>query len=180
MTATLKRNGNGYGYRYTDLSEIHRYLEQVGFRYYQEIETLDGEDYVNTHILDATGKEIRKCRGCRVAKITGKNAAQDYGSALTYARRYSLLLAFGLATSDGDGTSLTPTKSDRKPRPERKVVDKAIDRTEAVNRISLLVNSGRLSLEDVQATVRKYGASKMNELPDDAFVECIATLTKSA
>ena len=55
-----------------------------------------------------------------------------------------------------------------------------LDRTQAVNRISQLVNSGKLALEEVQATVRKYGASKMNELSDDAFAECIATLTKSA
>jgi len=180
MTATLKRNGSGYGYRYTDLSEIHRYLEQVGFRYFQVIETDGGDDFVITHVLDATGKELRKCRGCRVAKITGKNAAQDYGSALTYARRYSLLLAFGLATSDDDAATLTPIKPDRRVRPEKKVADKAIDRTEAVNRISLLVNSGKLALEEVQATVRKYGAAKMNELSDDAFAECVATLTRSA
>jgi hypothetical protein len=100
MTATIRKNSNGYGYKYTDLAEIHRYLEEVGESYYQEIESLDGEDYIITHIFDTSGKEIRKCRGCRVVKTAGKNPAQDYGSALTYSRRYSLLMAFGLATSD--------------------------------------------------------------------------------
>ena len=190
MTATLKRNGNGYGYKYTDLAEIHRYLEITGERYFQEVETENGYDYIVTHILDATGKEIRKCRGCRIPPLPGsKNPAQELGSALTYSRRYSLLLAFGLATSDDDGAALNTAKPDRKVRPEKKVADKthdgvpqtaALNRTEAVNRISLLVNSGRLSLEEVQATVRKYGAAKMNELSDDAFAECIATLTRSA
>jgi len=191
MTATLKRNGNGYGYKYTDLAEIHRYLETTGERYFQEVETENGHDYIVTHILDATGKEIRKCRGCRIPPLPGgKNPAQELGSALTYSRRYSLLLAFGLATSDDDGAALNPVKRDKKAvKPDWMTTEKALDesprtavldRTEAVNRISLLVNSGKLALEEVQATVRKYGAAKMNELSDDAFAECVATLTKSA
>ena len=47
--------------------------------------------------------------GCIVAeaKLSGKNnAAQEHGSALTYARRYSLLMAYGLATDDDDAESL--------------------------------------------------------------------------
>ena len=187
MTATLKRNGNGYGYRYTDLAEIHRYLETTGERYYQQVETENGHDYIVTHILDTDGKEIRKCRGCRIPPLPGsKNPAQELGSALTYSRRYSLLLAFGLATSDDDGAALTPIKPDRKVRPEKKVVDKAIDespqtailnRTEAVNSISLLINSGRLSLEEVQNEVRKHGYQKMQDMPNDAFSACVRTLT---
>lgn len=35
---------------------------------------------------------------------------RNNGSALTYARRYSLLLAYGLATEDDDGASLTKKK----------------------------------------------------------------------
>jgi hypothetical protein len=36
-----------------------------------------------------------------------QNPAQAHGAALTYARRYSLLLAYGLATSDDDAECLT-------------------------------------------------------------------------
>jgi len=110
MSTTIRKNSQGYGYRYTDLAEIHRHMDEVGLRYYQEIETIDGEDFIITHILDMADKEIRKCRGCRVVKVSGKNPAQDYGSALTYARRYSLLLAFGLATADDDAASLNPVE----------------------------------------------------------------------
>ena len=106
---TLKKNTQGYGYKYTDLAGIHDYLESIKHTYFQEV---DGTDHIVTHILDDTGKEVRAVRGAKIietgALSGGKvNPAQDYGSSLTYARRYSLLLAFGLATDDDDGERLT-------------------------------------------------------------------------
>jgi len=106
---TLKKNTQGYGYKYTDLAGIHSYLESVKLTYFQEV---DETDHIVTHILDETGKELRAVRGAKIietgALSGGKvNPAQDYGSSLTYARRYSLLLAFGLATDDDDAESLT-------------------------------------------------------------------------
>jgi len=185
MSAIIKKNSQGYNYRYTDLAETHRYLEEAGQSYFQEIEVVDGIDYVVTICLDATGKELRRCRGCRIPAISGKgNPAQELGSALTYARRYSLWMAFGLATADDDGAALNPVKPNKRgAKPDGKATGKSsrtagLDRSAEVNRISLLVNSGRLSLEEVQATVRKYGAAKMNDLSDDAFTECVAVLTK--
>lgn len=106
---TLKTNSQGYNYKYTDLAGIHEYLESVKTSYYQYVEAIDGNDYVMTvPIID--GKELAPRRGCRVvqATLTGKsNPAQEQGSALTYARRYSLLMAFGLATEDDDAETLT-------------------------------------------------------------------------
>lgn len=108
---TVTKNKNGYGYKYTDLAQIHDYLEQNNMKYYQEIETApNGHDYVLTYrYIDGKWEEKPK-RGCRVvdAVLSGiKNPAQEQGSALTYARRYSLLMAFGLATEDDDAQSLT-------------------------------------------------------------------------
>mgnify|MGYP003295022394 CR=1 FL=1 len=106
---SLKKNRQGYGYKYTDLAQIHEYLENNNITYYQYIERDEGDDYIFTvPIID--GKEQSARRGCRVvqATLSGKsNPAQEQGSALTYARRYSLLMAFGLATEDDDGESLT-------------------------------------------------------------------------
>lgn len=113
METTLNKNKEGYGYQYTDLAEIHRYLEQNNMKYYQEIDTVDGIDYIMTYrYIDGKWEEKPK-RGCRIvnAILSGKsNPAQEQGSALTYARRYSLLMAFGLATEDDDAESLTTNK----------------------------------------------------------------------
>ena len=180
MMNTIRKNSQGYGYKYTDLAQIHQCLSEVGLSYYQETETIDGEDFVWTHILDADDKLIRSCRGCRVVKVTGKNICQDYGSALTYARRYSLLLAFGLATADDDAATLTVKPSKRvkpattdKPKP----MDKAY-RQAGVDAVKHLLETGVLKLSDVQNEVRRYGAEKMLDLPPDAFVRCVATLTQ--
>ena len=196
MSTTIRKNSQGYGYRYTDLAEIHRHMEETGLRYYQEVETVDGEDFIITHILDASDKLIRKCRGCRVVKVSGKNPAQDYGSALTYARRYSLLLAFGLATADDDAASLNPVEPrgvEPKARPRKKSADQALDkptgtkaiqamdkpyRQAGVQAVKHLLDTGALELSEVQNEVRRYGAEKMLDLPPDAFVRCVTALTQ--
>ena len=102
----LKKNAKGYGYNYTDLAEINKYLESVNCDYIQRIAVQDGNDYIETLRCIEGEWEKEWIRGSRViqATLTGKNnPAQEQGSGLTYARRYSLLMAFGLATTDDDG-----------------------------------------------------------------------------
>ena len=118
-TANIK---DKYSYQYVDIAQIHKYLGEKGWSYYQYIERIDGDDYVMTvRIID--GEEKPPLRGARVvdATLVGvDNPAQEQGSALTYARRYSLLMAFGLATEDNDAQGLS------KPKGERKATEKQI------------------------------------------------------
>lgn len=103
------KSGNKYSYQYVDIAQIHDYLEQNNMSYYQFIDRIDGDDYIMTvKIID--GVEQKPLRGSRVVDATlfgNDNPAQKQGSALTYARRYSLLMAFGLATEDDDAQSLS-------------------------------------------------------------------------
>lgn len=108
MVSTVKKLSQGYGYSYTELSTIHDELERQGITYYQYIDydpTADA-DYIYT-VINNGKEDLPARRGCRV--ISGgesmKSAAQAQGSAITYARRYSLLMALGWATEDDDGNS---------------------------------------------------------------------------
>ena len=119
MKSTIAKKTEGYGYKYTELADINKYCEDNGIRYWQEVETseINQKDYIITYIVDSV--ETIKHRGCQIvdAVLQGiKNPVQEYGSSLTYCRRYSLLMALGLATEDDDASSLTqqndPTKED--------------------------------------------------------------------
>lgn len=119
MKSTIAKKTEGYGYKYTELADINKYCEDNGIRYWQEVETseINQKDYIITYIVDSV--ETTKHRGCQIvdAVLQGiKNPVQEYGSSLTYCRRYSLLMALGLATEDDDASSLTqqndPTKED--------------------------------------------------------------------
>lgn len=101
-----------YSYQYVDIAQIHEYLDANNLGYYQYIDRIDGDDYIMT-VRIVNGEELPALRGARVVDATlmgVNNPAQQQGSALTYARRYSLLMAFGLATEDDDAQSLSEKK----------------------------------------------------------------------
>ena len=107
---TIKKNKEGYGYTYTDITAINNYCMENGITYYQEVETceVNSKDYIITYLTE--NNETKRYRGCQIVQATLqgiKNPVQEYGSSLTYCRRYSLLMALGLATDDNDAQDLT-------------------------------------------------------------------------
>ena len=181
---TIRKNSRAYNYRYADMSAVHEYLEGAGLSYYQEVATDGDMDYIVTTVVraDDTSVVIRRCRGCRITPvINGKNPAQDYGSALTYARRYSLLLAFGLCTEDDDGAACaTPERASTSAVNTGAVntaVDRTVvDRTAEIGKVKRLLDGGEVSLVDIQAVVHAFGAEKMDELSDSKLARCVAKI----
>ena len=110
ITKNQTANVGKYSYQYVDIAQIHEYLEQNNMKYIQCIKRIDNDDYIMTKRYVDGKWEDEWIQGSRVVQATltnNSNPAQEQGSALTYARRYSLLMAFGLATEDDDGASLT-------------------------------------------------------------------------
>lgn len=107
------KSGNKYSYQYVDIAQIHDYLESINAKYIQQVKRIDDNDYIMTKRCFEDKWEDEWLQGCRVVDATlmgVNNPAQQQGSAITYARRYSLLMAFGLATEDDDASSLSVVK----------------------------------------------------------------------
>lgn len=63
------KSGKNYSYQYTDLAQIHEYLEQNNMKYYQYVDTLEGKDYIMTvPIID--GQEQKPRRGVQIVDAT--------------------------------------------------------------------------------------------------------------
>ena len=171
----LRKNKNGYGYKYTDLAEIHNYLEENNSRYRQKIERIDGDDYIFTKRIINDIEEDEWLQGCRVvqATLSGKsNPAQEQGSALTYARRYSLLMAFGLATEDDDAQSLTRTKKEATTEEVEWQVSEKVSDIEAKTIYNLLINKNK----DISKFLNYYKIKNTNELTKTQYVEALKML----
>lgn len=165
METTVAKNRTAttpkYSYKYVDIAQIHEYLEARGWSYYQYIDRIDGDDYVMTvKVID--GKESAPLRGARVVNATligVSNPAQEQGSALTYARRYSLLMAFGLATEDDDAQSLSRPKEERKATPKQ--VELLASKYKGENLEKLLSMQGLERLEDISISKASELISKL-------------------
>jgi hypothetical protein len=97
--------------RYADLSAcveaVIDALNNNGIALIQQTFETEHGVTVETVFLHESGEELRSGK-MHVPVV--KNDAQGYGSALTYARRYSLLAASGLAPEDDDGNAASKAK----------------------------------------------------------------------
>ena len=167
MSTKVKKNqtakvGEKYSYKYVDIAQIHDYLESINARYIQKISRIDNDDYIMTKRCFDNKWEDEWLQGCKVVDATlygVDNPAQQQGSALTYARRYSLLMAFGLATEDDDAQSLSKTKEEKKATPKQ--IDILIEYYEDENMEKLLKANNIKKIEDIPMSKASELISKL-------------------
>jgi hypothetical protein len=110
--AALKTNTNPhFKSRYADLSScveaVIDALNSNGIALIQQTHECESGVAIETVFLHESGEELRSGKLWLPAS---KQDAQGYGSALTYARRYSLMAACGIAPEDDDGNAASKSK----------------------------------------------------------------------
>lgn len=110
--------GKKYSYSYTPLDKVIETVDKAakgtGITYTQQLKVSQGMIAVKTIILHESGQSL----DTGAVVLPGGNTAQTVGSALTYARRYSLSLAFGVASeSDDDGRTASSDVIDKRQQP---------------------------------------------------------------
>jgi len=113
MKGAVKDSNNPFfKSKYADLASVVEAIRAAfsanGLSYIQTVEPSDKDEVrIETTLLHASGEWI----SCGVLSLpVSKVDAQGYGSALTYARRYSLSAAVGVAPEDDDGNAASATK----------------------------------------------------------------------
>lgn len=98
--------------RYADLAAcveaVVEALNNNGIALTQRVSSYDSGVIVETVFIHESG-EVINCGQLQVPAT--KQDAQGYGSALTYARRYSLMAACGIAPEDDDGNAASKRPS---------------------------------------------------------------------
>lgn len=197
-TTRLAKGKAGYGYKYTELAQINEWLEAKGESYYQYTEDFNGKDYIMTVKVNAKGEESKPIRGCQIIDgntLNGGNAnvAQQLGAAITYARRYSLLMAYGLATEDDDAESLTQPRQTTQRRQQAQEINnptaadveriavetaaqlsapKMIDNAQAARIQALAKEKNILGAE----ILKRYKVDSLNKLTAEQAAHCIKSL----
>lgn len=150
-----------YSYNYADLGDTLTYVRPVlarhGLGVSQEVSGDGATITVVTVIWHESGETYRTPGLTLRAGVT----AQETGSAITYARRYSLLPALGLATEDDDGA-----QANRQQLAATALAKNTIDR--------LRMAKGKPVVDEVKALAAatdKYmetlGPKTLRELADD-------------
>lgn len=111
-TATIPtKNGESYEYKYADLPAIidavRPVLSNHGLAFAQSVETTDAKEIaITTRIFHIDGG----VQSFGPLLLPGGNDARGAGSAITYARRYALCAALGIAADEDDDAATAPTR----------------------------------------------------------------------
>lgn len=95
------KDKQGYGYKYADLNGVIKAIQEASededIAYIQQPITVGGQTGIHNYLLNSQGAIFDF--GSYLLDIGSPNP-QEYGKALTYARRYSISAIYGIASED--------------------------------------------------------------------------------
>lgn len=116
------KTGASYSYKFITLAQIHEWLDDNGLSYEATIKRADDREYMFITKIDKDGNKSEPMQGSRIPAFGSNDITkltelmQDYGSVLAMARRYSLMMVYGLAPADDEElakpTHSSPVKTD--------------------------------------------------------------------
>lgn len=93
---SVNKNAKGYNYKYADLPHLWESIEDVvSMADFTIVNTCDGQNVITTAVHEHGQIESK-------LPITGITDPQDLGAAITYFRRYNLLMIFNVMIEDND------------------------------------------------------------------------------
>lgn len=153
----IKSASSGYGYKYASLADIARQgctIPKMATR------CVDGQIFICW--LDDNGEWIQGAPVI-VPEMRGMNAAQAMGSALTYARRYTALMALGLASDDDDAIE-TARPANNRPTSLRRVdfavIREHIKTIDSVDELESYWRELNLSKAQAKVVLKDFSARK--------------------
>lgn len=164
----LEKGTTGFKFKYTDLKVIldtvEPLLKKYGLAYdHQTIIVGGGKNGLRTSIFDTTTGEdfVNEMIIPEGVVLGGMNGYQVLGSALTYFRRYTLLVALGILT--GDDVDIL-----KQEKPAQKV------KTDYVKKIENLIGLGR-KRSQLENYFNSY-SDKMSQQEQDKIVKLISSV----
>lgn len=152
----IKNQSKGYGYTYNNLADLARAGVDIPP---MKTAIVEGREYVFAKIGDEW------IQGAQVIDIDmkGMNAAQAYGSALTYARRYTVQLVMGIACDD-DAKLEAHSAEDRTRNTNTKYPKNNIDFQEVRDQCKIIDD-----LESLQDLYKSLHVEKMTPAQQNAI-----------
>jgi hypothetical protein len=122
-----------------------------------------GSVTVTTRIMHTSGEWIEES----LSMPTGQGGAQQVGSAITYARRYSLMAMLGLAPEDDDGAA---AQAAHRPQEQQQAASEGNSGNEGV-RVVRLINEAKRDHPKAHARLVEFAADNKRDLTVRALAE---------
>ena len=156
--------------KYADLASvveaIREPLANNGLSYVQICHDKEGAASVETMILHSSGEWL-SCGP--VSAPVSKHDAQGFGSALTYARRYSLSAAFGVAPEDDDGNAAAKAPPKDKENTPNKIIERNMSMEGMPPEVQKAIRDEALKIEGLFLTLTaKAALDRWEEFKRDA------------